>query len=590
MSDDKAQVIDLEPFVGEVKTPEGNVVNRRFRARVVRARTAEEALAALPEQERKRVLHRQESEAGVQVGPSTAIEVERHDFKSFNERLIKPPYNQLRLTQLEEISDVLRECFDAMATNIVGFGFAFKERKMSEEFRERNKTEIEKEERALQSLFQYLCIETSFTQCRFRTKRSEENTGNGYWELIRDPEDNKPQQIVHLVSWQMAIGKVDKDFTEHEVKYVDPETLKIRSVLRQKKFRRFAQIDSTGRPIVWLKEFNDPRQINRKTGDVHDPEALDRDQEPVGPLPLRDQANECIHFKIHSDRSPYGIPRWVGRLVAILANRKVEEVNFFSIDTHIPSMLIMVEGGQLTDSSIDRLTEMVESQVSTSPNRSTFVILESESAEGVTLLPGQPGAPKIAVKELHQAQISEELYGQMTDSTQRKVVRSFRLPLLFVGREEGLTKANGVVSRQLANEQVFAPERDSDDWQMTQILLEMEIRFHVFKTNSPNITDNAELIRAMAVGEKSGVISPRRANIIMEDIMEQSLGPLPNTDPDTPFGITFAQAQNAQLPPGQEGGDSTERTEREAQEDWYDEFILRLISDPDEIPLEEDLI
>lgn len=576
---DKAQVIDLPSFDGQIRMPEGTLINRKFSARLVRAATPEEALAALPKRERERRLLERQEGPGVQNAPSTVEEVERHDFSSFNTRLVKPPYNQLRLTALEEVSDVLRECFDAMATNIVGFGFTFKERRMDPEFREENKKEIEKELRSLESRFQYLCTETSFTECRRRTKRSEESTGNGYWEVIRDAEDDTPQQIIKLPSWQMTIGKLDKKFTEYEVKFVDPETLEIKSVTRHKKFRRFAQVDSTGKPVVWLKEFNDPRQIDRKTGKVHNPETLDQEGRPVGDLPEEKQAKECVHFKVHSDRSPYGIPRWIGRLVAILSNRKAEEVNFFSIDSHIPSMLIMVEGGQLTDPSIDRLTEMIESQISTSPNRSSFVILESENAEGVTLLPGQPGAPKIAVKELHQAQISEELYGRMSESNQLKVIRSFRLPLLFVSREDGLTKANGVVSRQLANEQVFAPERNLVDWVMDQILLEMGARFHRFKSNSPNITDNSELIRAMAVGEKSGAIDPERAGQILEDVMEIPLGSPPNIDPKVPFSIQFAQAQNAMLPPAGQ----TEQTERSV-DDWVEELVGEMLREGDYDP------
>jgi hypothetical protein len=38
-------------------------------------------------------------------------------------------------------------------------------------------------------------------------------------------------------------------------------------------------------------------------------------------------ALELIHFAVHSPRSPYGVPRWVGTLLAVLGSRQMEEVN-----------------------------------------------------------------------------------------------------------------------------------------------------------------------------------------------------------------------------------------------------------------------
>lgn len=581
MSDAQAKVVTLpEPVQAEVTVPsEGGgaqVVNRNFTARIVRAETPEEALTIRAE-DSKEVVKRQDDREPV---PSTVQDVELHDWSSLGHNLISPPYNMLKLIQLEEVSNVLRECVDAMATNIEGFGFTFRQRPMSDEFFEANKTEIEKELRMLVSRFQFLCLDISLTECRRRTRRSTELAGNGYWEILRDSETS-PQQIVHLPPHQIAISKVDAEFTPFKLKTVDSETFEIVEVDRQKRFRRFAQVSHNGQVKVWLKEYSDPRQINRKTGEVHDPEALDRDGNRVGDLPPELQAQEVNHFKIHSDRTPYGIPRWISRLVAILSNRKAEEVNFFTIDTHIPSLMIMVEGGQLTDGSIERLAEMIETKISMSPNRTTFVILEAENAEGVTLLPGQPGTPKIAVKELANSQISEEMYTKLDDNGQKKVIRAFRLPQLFVGREESVTKASGVVSRQLANEQVFAPERRVVDWFMNRILVDMGARFHVFKSKSPNITDNAELIRLMLAGEKSGGMSPRRADLIMADVMEMPLGPLPSgIDPDTPFSIQFAQAQNAMIAPV---GSETDAEETERSLDWIDAYIARyMLGEEDE--------
>lgn len=573
MTDTQAKVVNLpEPFDAEIKVPAKDggtqIINRRFRARIVRAETPEEALTASGGERVKR------QDSDHEPAPSSVEDVELHDWSALSQKLIPPPYNLLKLTQMEEVSNVLRECVDAMAANIEGFGFTFRQRQMTDEFIEQNQGEIDKELRWLIARFQFLCLDISLTECRKRTRRSTENTGNGYWEVLSDSE-GAPQQIVQIPSYAVAIGKIDKKFTEFKLKLVDPETFEIVEIKRQKKFRRFAQVTHAGKIVVWFKEYGDPRQINRETGEVHDPEALDRDGKPLGNLDPEKQAQEIIHYKIHSDRTPYGIPRWISRLVPILSNRKAEEVNFFTIDTHIPSLMIMVEGGQLTDGSIERLAEMIETSISMSPNRTAFVILEAESAEGVTLLPGQPGTPKIAVKELANSQISEEMYTTLDENGQKKVIRAFRLPQLFVAREEGLTKGAGVVSRQLGNEQVFAPERQLVDWTMNRLMVDMGARFHLFKSKAPNVTDNAEVIRLMLAAEKSGAMSPRRADVIVTDVMEMPLGPLPSgIDPDTPFSISFAQAQNAMITPdgSEEEGEETERSL-----DWVDAYITKFM-------------
>lgn len=83
-------------------------------------------------------------------------------------------------------------------------------------------------------------------------------------------------------------------------------------------------------------------------------------------------------------------------------------------------------------------------------------------------------------------------------------------------------------------------------------------RYHYFRSNHPNITDDIELIRMMGLAERSGGMTPRRANAIVEDVFGGEIGPMPEGIPlDVPYSFTFAQAQKAPNPADQQQGEQT---------------------------------
>jgi hypothetical protein len=71
----------------------------------------------------------------------------------------------------------------------------------------------------------------------------------------------------------------------------------------------------------------------------------------------------------------------------------------------------------------------------------------------------------------------------------------------------------------------------------------------VLRHNHPNITDDIELIRLMGIAEKSGAMTPRRADRIIRDVFQDDIGPMPEgIDLDKPFSISFAEAQQGMTP------------------------------------------
>jgi capsid portal protein len=120
----------------------------------------------------------------------------------------------------------------------------------------------------------------------------------------------------------------------------------------------------------------------------------------------------------------------------------------------------------------------------------------------------------------------------------------WRLPPIFVGRTDEYTRTTAESSRVLADEQIFAPERNSFDEFMNRIIFpEMGIIYHKYCSNSPNTTDNQQLVKILSGSEKTGGMTPIIAREILEDILSKELPPFPKDFPaDTPFSLTMAEA------------------------------------------------
>jgi PBSX family phage portal protein len=553
---EKAKVID-QPFNADVVQRDGSIRSKRYNLKVIKVRNGEERI------ERQG----NTTNEGVPVSNVTPLS----DSDSTFDNIIQAPYDQLALINLEEESNVLRECVDSMVTNIEGFGHVYRPRKLDEDSKKKFASEIEKEGIFLDGWLDAVCPEISFIETRKRMRRDLELTGNGYWELVRT-SNGEIIQINHVRSHRMRITKLDEEYTLYKIPVVRPDKdYQIEYIEKRKRFRRYVQLDSTGKPTVYFKEFGDPREIDKNTGEVK------------SNLAVGDEATEMVHFSIYSARTVYGIPRYIGRFVSLIGSRRAEEVNYFTIsNNYIPSMFVMVDNGTLTEKSIERLTELIESQIAPSPNFSQMVILEADSAENESFA-GQSTAAKIHIHE-PQDQKTDQMYQEYDKNNAEKVRQAFRLPPLLIGRSEDYTRATAHESVRVADEQIFHPERSIVDHLMSRIMLDQGFRWHFLRSRTPNITDNQVLVRFMGTAEKSGAMTPRRADMLAQDVFEGDLGPMPeNIDLDTPYSLQFAQAQNAQRPPNspnepnQPSGEPTERSEKK----WIDQYVNEILRGAD---------
>lgn len=455
--------------------------------------------------------------------------------------IIEPPFDPLVLSMLQEQCTELEPSLQAMETNIDGFGHRFVPRVNMENGSDGQKADVKKEKIDLINFFEYASLDDDFTELRTKRRRDYESTGNAYWEVVRNAS-GKVQGFTHLPSYQMRIGtlidqvpiKVNVPILELQV----DGSVKVVEVKAWRKFRSYVQ--SKEGMVRWFKEFGDKRVMNNETGEIIPPEQVSNWQGKNEPMPEWLRANEAVHWCQYTGRSVYGIPRYIGALFAILGDRQAEEVNFTTFtNNNVPSMFIAVSNGQLTPESIKRLKEYVEAKQQ-GQNFSRMIILEAEGAyEGE-----DTGQVKVDITPLSSEQIRDALFQEYSQNNQDRIRRMFRLPPIMVGKSDDYTRATADTSRRLADEQIFAPERERfDSWINRKLFPAMGIVYHKYRSNTPNTTDNTQLVSLLARAEKTGGMTPRIARTMLEDILGIELGGFKDEfDPDMPFSLTMAEA------------------------------------------------
>lgn len=509
---------------------------------------------------------------GDQPGKSQAITEDPWEALILDGQVIAPPFDPLWLSTLYEINTELEPIFDALCTNVEAMGWRLRclvdPKKLAED--EQLQSDVRAEHAKLYNFFEHLHPQDSFIDLRCKRRRDYEQTGYSGWEVIRSPITGEMQGFEHLPSFQLRLGKQMEPYeTEVPVRILkedgsyEPGTK--RMFVRFRLHVQYAispvqgqQVSFTGFKYRYFKEFGDPRVYNVTTGEEISPEKV-ADWDGEGhPMPQCLRANEVAFWHRYVGRTPYGLPRHIGNLLGIFGSRAAESANFYTLRCNsIPAMMILVSQGQLTDATITRIKEFAEASVEGRNNYGRFLLIEAEGEdEG-----DEPGQVKMDVKPVQSSQITDALYGKYRKSGQEEVRRAYRMPPIFLGATEDYSRAVVDTSRSVGDEQVFAPKRNKFDWWVNHRLFpamklggKEGVRYHEFVTNSPNTTDNQELVRILSGAEKTGGMTPRIARKLLEDIFGAELPPFPEDfDQDVPFSLTMANAVKNQADPTEPG-------------------------------------
>ncbi len=402
---------------------------------------------------------------------------------------ISHPVDMRGMKALVDNSTILPQCIRAYKSNIAGFGINVK---YSEDY-DKETPEMKAEWEKLTEIVALLNMDMQTKEVFENVVRDRETYGISYCEVIRNME-GAPVEL------QFIVDTPSVDMTYPLEPYQDIKYFyKGKSISRKKKFRKFRQ--NVAGKTVYFKEFGDTRIMDKRNGKY-----LGEEDEPID---KDDEANEIIEFRLGS--MPYGEVRWIGQVLTVDGNRRAEVLNnnYFRKGRHTP-LMIMVQGGTLSDSAWDKLQSYIN-DIEGESGQHSFLVLETGTMDTAAAFQEQQ-KPTVEIKDLANILQRDELFQEYQDNGRKKVQSAFLLPDLYVGYTSDFNRATSQTAMEVTEKQVFQPERESLAWVLNNRLLnEYNFRYVKLKFDEPDITNLDDIQKILNITERAGGLTPNVA-------------------------------------------------------------------------------
>lgn len=435
---------------------------------------------------------------------------------------LTPPANLRGLSTMVDESTILPQCVRAYKNNIAGFGIDLRYR---DEFADKDETpEMKEEWEQAQEVLDLLSTEQDSKEIFEDVIEARETYGCAYIEVMRNIEGQVVQ--IEFIKDTPTIEKTRPagDYVEYIYSY------KGKDISRRRRFRKYKQ--TVNGEVVYYKEFGDPRVMNRKTGDY-----------TTASIDVNDRANELMEFSIGT--AAYGKVRWVGQTLTVDGARRAESLNnnYFINGRHTP-LLIMVNGGTLTDESREKLKQYIDG-IKGEDGQHKFLVIESELSDNRTGFTEET-RPEVEVKDLAAILQKDELFQDYLDNGRRKVQSAFQLPDLYVGYTTDFNRATAQTAMEVTEKQVFQPERRSLAWAINNRLLNCyRFRYVEVFFREPDITNPDDLFKILNVGNAAGGLTPNKARAVIGKAMGET--PEDFTEPWGDIPLPIFQALRSEI-------------------------------------------
>lgn len=468
---------------------------------------------------------------------------------------LEPALDMTGLKAMVTRSTILPQCARAYSLNIAGFGIGVR---YKEDIEENGAAEVEFSK--MVELIELLNFEKDAKEVFQDLVEAREIYGIAYLEVIRDLGGKACQ--IEFIRDTPSVKKTRQLDPYIEVPYF----YKGRTITRRKRFRKYKQ-EVNGK-TVYFKEFGDPRVM-----DVRDGKYVDGGQG----LELEYQANEIIEFPIGTE--PYGEVRWVGQILSVDGARKAERLNnnYFENGRHTP-LMIMVQGGTLTDESFAKLKQYME-EIKGESGQHAFIVLETETTDNSAVFE-ESAKPKVEVKDIASILQKDELFQSYLDNSRRKVQSAFQLPDLYVGYTTDFNRATAQTAMEVTEKQVFQPQRRSLEWVINNRLFN-EFGFQQVEAYfmGPDITNPDDLAKLLTICNAAGGLTPNKAKELALKALGETSEDWSEDWGNVPLAVTRSK-QAAIAFPGTAGtpgmgaaADALNKAIKKAQQNSDDEII-----------------
>ena len=456
---------------------------------------------------------------------------------------LEHPINFDGLEVMVSQSTIVPQCIQAYRNNVTGFGIEINYRDEYKLLDEDEHPELVEEYNKVQRILDLLSFDCSAYELFGKIIATRERFGIAFVEVLR----NMAGEVVEL-------NNIRRPATIHMTNPLDPYVpvtyfYKGEEIVRYKRFKMYRQ--EVNGNTIYFKEFGDPRIMDLRSGEyLKKGESLD----------LEYQANEILAFPLGD--KPYGEVRWIGQVMSMAGARKAESLNanYFDNGRHTP-MMIMIEGGTLSDESFAKLKEYMEG-ITGENGQHAFMVLETETKSTVHVAGMEDEhAPKITVKDLSPMLQKDELFQSYIDNARRKVQSAFQLPDLYVGYTTDFNRATAQTAVETTEKQVFIPIRQELAWIINRVLLaDYRLNYVEVGFRAPDVTNPEDQAKILTIVERAGGMTPNEAHRLMGTIAGETAEDFNGEWAETPLAIQKVQkeAESAQQPAG---GTSTQLTE-----------------------------
>ena len=406
--------------------------------------------------------------------------------------------------------------------------------------RKRMRVEMRLEKLRIEAFLENAAFDRSFTALRMETRQDLELLGNAYWEVERDEAEN----IVGLnliPAFTMRLMPLDKEARATKrrrrrgIDIVDENVQAHRS-------RRFVQV--VNEQTVYFKEFGDERVISRRHGKYYDTDeqlkAVEADDEPGA---------EIIHFSIHSPRSPYGIPRWIGTMLNLIGLREEEETNRdYWENKSVPPLAIVCSGTRLNDDQVRRTEDGLRNRIKGRQNFHKPFVIQAPPVFGPD---GRPARASIELHPLADAQLKEAIFLKYDERTTDKTGFCFRLPRLLTGNTLDFNRATSEAALAFTELQVFQPERQAfDDFINRVLFTAMGFRYWRFVSHGPMPKDSAAVAELVVKMSTTGAVTFNDLRAASHDVFNKPLPPIEEPWADLPVAVVLKSPAWQEFLPG----------------------------------------
>ena len=456
---------------------------------------------------------------------------------------LEHPINFDGLEVMVSQSTIVPQCIQAYKNNVTGFGIEINYRDEYKLLDEDEHPELVEEYNKVQRILDLLSFDCSAYELFGKIIATRERFGIAYIEVLR----NMAGEVVEL-------NNIRRPATMHMTNPLDPYVpvtyfYKGEEIVRYKRFKMYRQM--VNGKTIYFKEFGDPRIMDLRNGEyLKEGESLE----------LEYQANEILAIPLGD--KPYGEVRWIGQVMSMAGARKAESLNanYFDNGRHTP-MMIMIEGGTLSDESFAKLKEYMEG-IKGENGQHAFMVLETETKSTVHVAGMEDEhAPKITVKDLSPMLQKDELFQSYIDNARRKVQSAFQLPDLYVGYTTDFNRATAQTAVETTEKQVFIPIRQELAWIINRVLLaDYRLNYVEVGFRAPDVTNPEDQAKILTIVERAGGMTPNEAHRLMGTIAGETAEDFNGEWAETPLAVQKVQkeAESAQQPAGGASGQLTE--------------------------------